>query len=162
VNGDGAWRTVRRLVTDAGGTFAGDLKPRRRTYVRVRWPGRADLRGSSSARLLVRLRPVITLDESLTRGSRGVPVPVSGTVGPHKRVVYLVLQQRIRGRFRTVGARAVRTRRGRFSSSFVPQFSAAYRFYVVARADLDTDRGASELRILRVTRSRGVAPATGR
>jgi hypothetical protein len=44
----------------------------------------------------------------------------------------------------------VRTRRGRFESSFVPAFRAAYRYYAVAKADLDTDRGASEIRSLRV------------
>ena len=75
---------------------------------------------------------------------------VAGTVAPRKRVVSVVFQQQIRGRWRKVGARTVRTRRGRFETSFVPAFRAAYRYYAVAKADLDTDRGASELRSLRV------------
>jgi hypothetical protein len=75
---------------------------------------------------------------------------VAGTIAPRKRTVTVVFQQRIRGRWRKVGARSVRTRRGRFETSFVPAFRAAYRYYAVARADLDTDRGASKIRSLRV------------
>jgi hypothetical protein len=66
-------------------------------------------------------------------------------------VVWVVLQQRIRGRFRQVGAKAVRTRAGRFSTSFLPGFRATYRYAVVARSDLDTDRGSSGWRTLRVS-----------
>jgi hypothetical protein len=62
----------------------------------------------------------------------------------------VVFQQRIRGRWRVVGRRAVRTRTGRFATSFVPAFRASYRYYAVARSDLDTDRGASALMPLRV------------
>ena len=75
---------------------------------------------------------------------------VKGAVAPRKRVVNVVFQQRIRGRWRTVGKRALRTRRGRFTTSFVPAFRARYRYYAVTKPDLDTDRGASELRTLRV------------
>jgi hypothetical protein len=70
-------------------------------------------------------------------------------VGPRKARVYVLLQQRIRGRFQTVGTRAVRTRRGRFSSSFVPAFRATYRYAVVVKSDDDTDRGSTGWRTLR-------------
>jgi hypothetical protein len=118
--------------------------------VRVRYPGTADLRGSASPRLLLNLRPVLSFVRPPRRGLRGRRVVVAGTVAPRKRVVSVVLQQRISGRWRKVGTRAVRTRRGRFEASFVPAFRAGYRYYAVARSDLDTDRGASELRSLRV------------
>jgi hypothetical protein len=65
-------------------------------------------------------------------------------------VVSVVFQQQVRGRWRKVGTRAARTRRGRFSASFVPAFRARYRYYAVAKPDLDTDRGATELVPLRV------------
>jgi hypothetical protein len=71
-------------------------------------------------------------------------------VAPRKRTVSVVFQQRIRSRWRKVATRSARTRRGRFETSFVPGFRAAYRYYAVARADLDTDRGASKMRSLRV------------
>ncbi|HYN91777.1 MAG TPA: N-acetylmuramoyl-L-alanine amidase [Thermoleophilaceae bacterium] len=150
VNSDGAWRTSRRATTAADGVFATELKPARRMYVRVRYPGSGEVRGSASPQQLLRLRPVIELDDPPSRAARGARVALSGTVAPRKRVVTVVLQQSIRGRWRKVGTRAVRARRGRFSSSFVPGFRARYRYYAVVRSDLDTDRGASEMQTLRV------------
>ena len=85
-----------------------------------------------------------------TRATRGRRVAVKGTVTPRKRVVTIVLQQKVRARWLTVGRRTVRSRRGRFSSSFVPAFRASYRYYTVAKADLDTDRGATDFVPLRV------------
>ena len=150
VNSDNVWRTARRATTGTDGGFLTDLKPAKRMYVRVRYPGSADVRGSASPRLLLNLRPVLAFNRPPKRGVRGRRVVVAGTVGPRKRAVTVVLQQRIRGRWRKVGTRSARTRRGRFETSFVPAFRAAYRYYAVARSDLDTDRGASEIRSLRV------------
>jgi N-acetylmuramoyl-L-alanine amidase len=150
VNGDGRWITTRRLLSAADGTFAGELKPRKRLYVRLSFPGRADLRRAFSARLLLRLRPVITLRRPWRRAAPGVRVPVVGRVGPRKRVVHLVLQQHIRGRYRKVGSSAVRVRRGRFRASFVPAFRDRYRYSVVTKSDDDTDRGSTGWLPLRV------------
>ena len=150
VNSDNVWRTARRVTTGSDGTFLGDLKPAKRMYVRVRYPGSADIRGSASPRLLLNLRPVLAFSRPPKRGVRGRRVLVAGTVAPRKRTVSVVFQQRIRGRWRKVSTRSVSTRRGRFETSFVPAFRAAYRYYAVARADLDTDRGASAIRALRV------------
>ena len=150
VNSDDVWRTARRATTGVDGGFGTDLKPGKRMYVRVRYPGSADVRGSSSSRMLLNLRPLLTFERAPKRSVRGRRVLVTGTVAPRKRVVSVVLQQRIRGRWRKVGSRAVRARRGRFSASFVPAFRARYRYYAVTKSDLDTDRGASEKRSLRV------------
>ena len=150
-NSDGRWVTAASLTTASDGTFVGTLTPRKRMYVRFRFPGLTTVPGATSSRLLLRLRPVIKLRSPASRGRRGVRVPVRGSVGPRKRVVWVVLQQRIRGRFHQVGAKAVRTRAGRFSTSFVPGFRAAYRYAVVARSDVDTDRGSTGWRSLRVS-----------
>jgi hypothetical protein len=150
VNSDNAWRTSRRLTTGPDGSFATDLKPAKRMYVRVRYPGSAEVRGAASPRLLLRLRPVVAFTRPPTRASRGRRVAVKGSVGPRKRVVNVVFQQQVRGRWRIVGRRAVRTRQGRFATSFVPAFRARYRYYAVAKPDLDTDRGASDKISLRV------------
>jgi hypothetical protein len=150
VNSDNAWRTARRLTTGADGSFASDLKPAKRMYVRVRYPGSAPVRGAASPRLLLRLRPVLGFTGAPATATRGRRLTVTGTVAPRKRLVNLVLQQRVRGRWRVVGWRAVRTRRGGFSASFVPAFRASYRYYAVAKSDFDTDRAASELVRLRV------------
>jgi hypothetical protein len=150
VNSDNAWRTARRLTTGADGAFATDLRPAKRMYVRVRYRGGEDVRAAASARLLLRLRPVLALTRPAGRGISGRRLSVKGTVAPRKRVVNVVFQQSIRGRWRTVGRRAVRTRRGRFATSFVPAFRASYRYYAVAKPDLDTDRGATAVVPLRV------------
>jgi hypothetical protein len=150
VNSDNAWRTSRRLITGADGSFASELKPRKRMYVRVRFPGSADVRAVSSRRLLLRLSPVVSFTRAPRSGRRGGRVTVSGTVTPRKRIVNVVFQQQVNGRWRTVGQRAARTRRGRFATSFVPGFRAGYRYYAVVKSDLDTDRGASERRALRI------------
>jgi hypothetical protein len=150
VNSDNFWRTARRAATGVDGAFSSYLMPRKRMYVRVRYPGGAGVRGSATPRVLLNVHPSLSFERPPRRGVRGRRVVVAGTVAPRKRVVNVVFQQRIRGRWRKVGARAARTRRGRFSASFVPAFRGAYRYYAVARSDLDTDRGASELRALRV------------
>jgi hypothetical protein len=150
VNSDNVWRRSRRLVTGADGAFASDLKPAKRMYVRVRFPGTADVRGASSPRLLLRLRPRVVFTRPPTKGRRGRRVSVKGTVAPRKRVVDLVFQQSIGGRWRTVGRRALRTTRGRFTTSFVPAFRARYRYYAAVKSDDDTDRGATKPVSLRV------------
>jgi hypothetical protein len=150
VNSENAWRTARRVMTGTDGGFLTDLKPAKRMYVRVRYPGSADVRGAASGRLLLNVRPVLTFTRPPKRGVRGRRVIVAGAVAPRKRTATVVFQQRIRGRWRKVATRSARTRRGRFETSFVPGFRAAYRYYAVARSDLDTDRGASRMRSLRV------------
>ena len=150
-NSEGRWVTAAELTTGSDGSFSGSLRPRKRMYVRFRFPGLATVSGATSSRLLLRLRPVIKLRRPASRGRRGVRVPVAGTVGPRKRWVSVVLQQRVRGRYRTVGAKAVRTHSGRFSSSFVPAFRASYRYAVIAKSDADTDRGSTGWHSLRVS-----------
>jgi hypothetical protein len=143
VNGDGRWVTSRRLGTGADGSFATDLKPRKRMYVRTVYPGRPDLRRAFSSRLLLRLRPVIAVLRPVRRSRPGAAVRVEGTVGPRKRFVHVVLEQHVRGRYRKVGSRVVRARRGRFRTSIVAAFRDRYRYSVVAKPDDDTDRGTS-------------------
>ena len=151
VNSENAWRTARRVTAGADGAFLTDLKPAKRMYVRVRYPGSANLRSSSSPRLLLRLRPVVSFIKPRKRWQRGRRLVLKGTVAPRKRIVNVVLQQRIRGRWRKVGRQVVRARRGRFRTSFVPAFTARYRYYAAVKTDLDTDRAATEMISLRVS-----------
>jgi hypothetical protein len=110
----------------------------------------ADVRAVSSAQLLLRLSPVLLFTRAPTSATRGRRVSVKGTVAPRKRIVNVVFQQQVRGRWRTVGRRAARTQRGGFSTSFVPAFRASYRYYAVTKSDLDTDRGRAKPVPLRV------------
>jgi hypothetical protein len=151
-NANGRWRTVAGAVTAADGSYAAELQPRLRQYVRVRYPGRPDLAGASSPRLLLRVRPQLVLNVPPRQVVVGSRVTIRGSVLPRKRSVQLVLQQLRAGRWRNVGSSTVRVRDGRFRASFVPGSVARYRFYVVARADVDTDRGATPFAMLRVAR----------
>lgn len=148
----GRWRDVVTAVTDATGHWYAALRPKGTRLLRATFAGRTDLRPSFSVELLFRVRPVLALDPTATRGTRGSPVRVPGRVTPRKRVVYQVLQQRIRGVYRKVGVRAVPVRAGRFSGSFTPAYSALYRVYVVAKPDAATGRGRSPARVVRVSR----------
>jgi hypothetical protein len=150
VNSEGRWRTARRLTTTVTGAFTGDLEPRKRMYVRLRYVGNGQLRRATSSRLLLRLRPLVTLRRPPATVDRGARTIVAGTVGPRKRFLYLVLQQRTHGRYRKVAAKAVRARAGRFRTSFVAAFRARYRYAVVAKTDEDTDRGSTGWRSLSV------------
>jgi hypothetical protein len=138
------WQTVRTATTGADGAFVTDFKPRLRMYVRAVFPGAAGQRRTSSPRLLLHVRPLVTLRRPATRGAVGARVRVSGRVHPRKRYVYLVVQQERSGRFRKVAVRKVRAKRGRFATSFTPAFKDVYRYYVVAKSDDDNDRGRSE------------------
>ena len=142
VNSDNAWRTSRRVTTGADGVFATDLKPaqahvRARALPRQRRRARRGLAEAAA-------EPAPGAHASTRPPRRGAARRAAwrwpARWRPRKRVVTVVFQQRVRGRWRKVGTRAVRTRRGRFETSFVPAFRAAYRYYAVARSDLDTDR----------------------
>ena len=150
-----AWRTVATASTDDRGGLAAIIKPMRNRSLRVRFAGLGDLRPATSPTFDVRVRPMLSISRTLGRAASGAHVVVRGRVRPRKARVYLVLQQK-RGRgYRTVGTRAVKTRRdGRFQGSFVPARAGTYRFYVVARRDSTTARAATPKFGVRVGRSR--------
>jgi N-acetylmuramoyl-L-alanine amidase-like protein len=144
------WATVARSQTDAQGAFSGLLKMRANRYIRARFDGGGGLLPASSPRTFVAVRPLIGLRRPPQRGSPGQRLRLRGRVQPAKRRLYLVLQERRRGSWRTVGTRPVQLRRGRFSTAFVPEDRALYRFYLVARADSSTALGRSATFVVRV------------
>jgi N-acetylmuramoyl-L-alanine amidase len=143
VSPDRRWHIARRVTTAPDGTFATELRPRLRMYVRTRFRGSGGFRGSGSTRVLLRLRPLITIDRPPTRAKVFSTVPISGRVAPRKRVLRLVVQRQVGSGWRKVGARTVLAGRGLFSTSFVPGSVGRFRFYVAAKSDDDTDRGSS-------------------
>jgi hypothetical protein len=146
------WHTLAEPVTDAAGGWSATVVPQGGRLLRASFAGDLTWRRSWSAEMPLRVTPLVTLGPTAPTGVRGSRVRVTGRVNPGKRLVYQVLQQRIRGVYRRVGVRAVRARRGRFRSWFAPAYTGLYRFYVVARADAATVRGRSPARVLRVTR----------
>jgi len=150
------WRPLVRSTTAPDGAFSATVSLRRTRTLRVRFPGLGTLRPSNSPTLVVAVRPKVRIDRRPARASVGRKVTLRGSVSPRKRLVHQVLQLRSAGRFRTVAVKPLRvTRRGRFRGSFVPAGSATYRYYVVAKADRVTARGASRRYVLRVGRPGG-------
>ena len=156
------WKRVAATTADVNGAFAATIAPKRTRLLRARFVGSPQLRPGTSPRFTVKVKPVVTLSGIPVRSRAGAGTAFRGRVSPVKRYVWQVLQVRRRGRFRTVGAKRLRVKRdGTFRGRFVPAGSATYRFYVVAKPDRLTVRGASRAYRLGVARSRGggaVAP----
>ncbi len=150
------WRKVATPTTDPQGYFATTIAPKRTRALRVRHLGSAQARPGTSPRFTVKVKPLITLSGLPARGRAGAATAFRGRVTPRKRYVWQVLQQLKRGRYRTVGAKLLRVRRnGTFRGRFVPARATSYRFYVVAKPDRATVRGASKPYRIAIGRSRG-------
>ena len=150
------WKRIAAATADASGAFATTIAPKRTRRLRVRFAGSPVLRPGTSRRFTVKVKPVVTLSGVPVRSRAGAGTAFRGRVTPVKRYVWQVLQVRVRGRFRTAGTRRLRVKRnGTFRGRFVPASAATYRFYVVAKQDIRTVRGASRAYRLGVARSRG-------
>ncbi len=142
---DGRWQTSSFPVTGRDGAFSATVKPRVTRLLRVRFVGAGDLRSSVTPALRMTVRPLVSLRRPARRGRAGSRIRVRGTARPRKARVYQVLQVKRGKRFRKAGVRTVRTQRGGvFDSYFVPAAAGTYRYVVVAKADEETGRGASE------------------
>ena len=152
VASEGSWRTARRTTTGPDGVFFTELKPARRMYVRVRYPGRAPLRRATSTRLLLHLRPVIGLRRPAAQRRARRPGHDRGDRRPAQAAAPA---DRAAAATAPAGARSTLTtcapRKGLFETSFTPSRTGRFRYYLVAPSDLDTDRGATERFPLRVT-----------
>ena len=147
------WITLSVVTTDSEGIFSTAVKVLRNRTVRIRFAGGAGQLASVSAAIELGVKPQLSM-ATLAVAGVGRKTALRGTVTPRKRAVFQVLQQRRAGRFRTVGVKALRVvRGGSFSGSFVPAASGLYRVYVVAKADAVTQRGVSERRLVRTSRS---------
>jgi N-acetylmuramoyl-L-alanine amidase len=148
----GRWVNVGEAITDGEGVYSSGLTPHANRTIRARYPGDGVLKPSNSVQRLVGVRPVVTLRRPPKRARLGRKVDIRGTVVPRKRTLQLVVQYRVRGRWGSPGVRRVRAKKGRFETFFYPGRSGSWRYYVVAKADDSTLRGASEKRLLSVRR----------
>jgi N-acetylmuramoyl-L-alanine amidase len=154
-----AWRNVATATTDSAGAFSATVWPHGNRLLRARFAGDGGHRSSRSRSRAIYVKPVVAIADPPRRGLRGTRVPLRGTVIPRKRRVYLVLQLRRHGRNRKLGVKAVRTRKGSFRTSFTPSGTGLYRFYVAAKADSRTTRGASRPYLVRIQAARAVRRA---
>jgi hypothetical protein len=147
------WVTVRLATTAADGRFGAVVQPTATRRVRARFAGATDLLPSTSRPVFLVVRPVIVVSPVPARLSRGVRVPISGTVTPSKRRLLLVVQRRKGSGFARHRIKAVRVRLGRFSTSFTPRTRGLYRIYLVSAADSATGRARSRPYLVRVSKS---------
>ena len=125
-NGDGPLEDRLHRTTAPDGTFAMELRPRKRLYVRLRYPRR---RRAAPGDLVALAAPPAAADHAALAGElerrRCARAGQRAGSARASACVTLVLHQRLGGRYRRVGARAVRVRRGRFSTSFCPPSARA-------------------------------------
>jgi N-acetylmuramoyl-L-alanine amidase-like protein len=157
---DGSWRPVETVTTHGDGGFSALLHPRGNRVLRARFAGGGGLAPVSSATLLLQVQPIIRLTLTPRTGAGGVRVRLGGTVAPRKGRLYQVLARRKGGRWRRVGVKALRGRKGRFQGSFVPEARGRYRYYVVAKADGKTARSRSRRVVIAVGSFAGGVPAS--
>jgi len=148
--GRGPFKTVAKVSLDEDGNYSTVIRPRGTRAIRARFGGGAGLLGANSSRTTLKVKPVISVRGLPTSAAAKRVVKLRGTVQPRKRVLYQVLQVQRGLGFRTVGTKAVKPRRGRFSSSFRPTRRGLYRVYFIVRADRSTARGSTRRRLLKV------------
>jgi len=146
--GRGPFKTVAKVSLDENGDYRTVVRPRGTRVIRARFGGGAGLLGANSSRTALKVKPVISVRGLPTTAPAKDVVRLRGTIQPRKRVLYQVLQVQRGLGFRTVGTKAVKPRRGRFTSSFRPTRRGLYRVYFIVRADRSTARGSTRRRLL--------------
>ena len=132
-----------RCALDGSWTATVDV-PRTGT-IRARFPGDATRAALESSSLRITLIPKLSLFLSSRRFRRGRRVRVSGYVAPATSThVDLLLERKVRGRYRRVRRRRLRVRNTRFARLLRPSRPGLYR------VTLSVD-GASTRQYLRVT-----------
>lgn len=139
------WKTVSTVSTDTAGAFAAQVSVKQTRNLRAHFPGQGELREANSKVVALAVKPRLTITRRPKRARTRGRAAVLGTVSPRRTIVYQVLQQRRGKRWKVVGSKAVRTtRKGAFSTFFVPAAEGRYRFYVAVRKDSKFARSASK------------------
>jgi hypothetical protein len=144
------WRAVSKLKTSARGTFSVLLRPRVNRFVRVRFKGDGALSSSTSKAVPLVVLPVVSLSRAPRGASRRSKLTIAGTVKPSKRRLVLIVQLRRRGQWLAPGYRAIKARRGGFSTSFRPGRKGAWRYRVATIVDRSNGRGQTRLYVVQV------------
>jgi hypothetical protein len=145
-----SWRTVSKVNTNSRGAYSVLLRPRVTRLVRVRFLGDGALRSSASRALELVVLPVVSLSRAPRSAPRGAKLAIAGTVNPSKQSLVLIVQLRRRGRWLGPSYKAIQARGGRFSTSFRPGRTGAWRYRVATIADRSHGRGQTRLYVLQV------------
>jgi hypothetical protein len=132
----GAFKTIVRGTTGAGGSFALSFNPSKRAVVRVRFPGDASREASESRPATVNVRPVITWTRPASRVAPKALITVPGTIAPRKSVVKLIVVRRSgKGRKGVVAGVPAKARSGRFKARIRIRNAGLYRMRVIFSGD---------------------------
>jgi hypothetical protein len=146
------WKTAATTTTNGAGGFSVKVKASQSRSLRARFEGSADLRAANSKVAPLAVAPKISLSRPPRAAGAGSRVRVKGRVAPRRTTVWQVLQIKRGKRWRVVGSRAFKTsKRGAFTTSFVPVGRGSYRYYVVTKKDRAYARSATKPRPLKVT-----------
>ena len=157
------WRSVANVTARATGRFTATIAPKRTRALRVRYRGSPQLRPGTSPRFTVKVKPVVTLTRLPARGRAGAATTFRGRVTP-REALRVAGAPAAQARALPDGRRAAaagEARRHLLRPLRARRRRRTYRFYVVAKLDRATVRGASKAYRLGVARSRGggaVAP----
>lgn len=134
LRGSSTWTRLATRTTNSAGAVAVVHKPRRHTYYKWVHSRTVFYGGSSSARVAVRVKSVLTANVTSVFTGVGAPVYFKGQVKPATKGLRVQLQRRASGEWRKVGSAAMSST-GRFALPYTPRSSGAHTLRVVKPSD---------------------------
>jgi N-acetylmuramoyl-L-alanine amidase-like protein len=157
VFGRGGWHTVAQGTAAPDGSFSLPFAPRAGHVLRVTFTGDPGHLPSSSARLRLSVRPLITLRRSVKRAAVGRAAVISGTISPAKSRLRLVITRKSGTRTTRVASFSLRARGGRFRQSYRLPAPGLYSYRVTFGGDrANAPAGSATIRVRALaSRARG-------
>jgi len=161
--GRGGWHTVAQGATAPDGSFSLPFAPRAGHVLRVSFPGDPGHLSSSSARMRLSVRPLISLRRSVKRTTVGRTPAISGTIAPAKSRLLLVITRKSGRRTTRVASFSLRARGGRFSKSYRLPAAGLYSYRVTFAGDrANAPAGSATVRVRALaSRARGRGGRSG-
>jgi N-acetylmuramoyl-L-alanine amidase len=141
--GHGAWHTVASGSSATDGSFGIPLKPSVGHMLRVIYPGDGSHLPSTSHKVVLKVRPRISLRRSVARAAVGRTPMISGTIRPAKTRLRLVITRKSGGRKTRVASFKLRAKSGRFRKSYRLPGPGLYTYQVRFDGDRSNVRTAS-------------------
>jgi hypothetical protein len=121
------WRTVATPKTAGDGGFGATVAPTAKQQLRAVYAGASAFRATTSKRVVVSVRPDVTLKSPSSRVSVRSPLRLRGGVRPAKGLVTVLLERRAGKRYVRVSNSKVKPARGRFGLTVRPSLAGLYR-----------------------------------
>jgi hypothetical protein len=131
----GAFSTVTTVATRADGSWSTTLPVAGSTTVRALYAGGGGHGAAVSAPLPVAVAPALALVPLPAGVRRNGLVAVSGTIAPAKPRLTVLLERRVRGRYRPAARRSVGAAAGRFAATVRAGPAGSYRVRVLFAGD---------------------------